>query len=231
MTDFDLASLDMAGTTIDERGLVYEVLDRTVSELTGTAVPAELLRRWKGTSKREAVHGLLSGLGAPAGEDDVDKTFEEFTVRLVAAYRATPPVPIAGVPEALSALRHSGVKVALQTGYSAAIAEAILDGLGWQVGPSPDDTVDALVTSDQVPSSRPAPYLVFRTMEATGVHDVNRVLVAGDTPNDLLAGTNSGARFVVGVLSGSFDAAGLGPHRHTHLLPSLATVNELVGTT
>lgn len=228
MTAFDLASLDMAGTTIDEGGLVYEVLDRSVSDLAGTKVPAELLRRWKGTSKRAAVQGLLAGLDAPAGEADVDKVFDEFSGRLVAAYRATPPIPVDGVPEALAALRRSGVKVALQTGYAGAIAEAILDGLGWRVGASPEDTVDALVTSDQVPASRPAPYLVFRTMEATGVYDVGRVLVAGDTPNDLHAGTNAGARFVVGVLSGSFDAAALGGHRHTHLLASLASITELL---
>jgi phosphoglycolate phosphatase-like HAD superfamily hydrolase len=55
------------------------------------------------------------------------------------------------------------------------------------------------------------------------------VLVAGDTPRDLEAGTNSGAAMVVGVLSGASDADELGAHRHTHLLPSVADLPGLLG--
>jgi phosphonatase-like hydrolase len=225
---FDLAALDMAGTTIDEGGLVYDVLDATVADAAGTPVPADLLARWKGTSKREAIAGLLNALEAPADDAAVQRVFDDFTARLVTAYRERPPAPFPGVPEALAELRARGVRVALQTGYSAPIADALLAGLGWSVGPEPDHTVDALVTSDLVPASRPAPYLVFRCLEATGVHDVRRVLVAGDTPNDLAAGTNAGAGFVVGVLTGSFDGATLGRTPHTHLLSGVAQLPDLV---
>lgn len=225
---FDLAALDMAGTTVDEGGLVYQVLDATIAATTGNPVPADVLARWKGTSKRDAIAGLLTDLGAAADHATVERTYSDFTDRLVAAYRTTPPTPVAGVPEALADLRSAGVKVALQTGYSKPIAMAILDGLGWSIGESPTDTVDALITSDLVPASRPAPYLVFRCMEATGVTDVRRVLVAGDTPNDILAGHHAGAGLVVGVLSGSFDAQALRVHPLTHLLPSLADVRPLL---
>lgn len=226
---FELAALDMAGTTVDEHELVYDVLGAIVAGAIGRPVPADLLARWKGTSKREAIAGLLAAMGdSPADEGTVDKVFDGFVDRLTAAYRETPPVPIPGVPEALAALRAAGVKVALQTGYSAEIANAILDGLGWTVGETLQETVDALVTSDQVASSRPAPYLIFRCMEATGVRRVDRVLVAGDTPHDLGAGTNAGAAYVVGVLTGSFDATALGTCRHTHLLPSAAELPGLL---
>lgn len=223
---FELVALDMAGTTVDERGLVYDVLDTTVADAAGRRVPAELLAQWKGTSKKEAIAGLLTGLSADSV--DVDATFDDFVKRLTAAYRETPPVPLPGVPEALAALRAAGAKVALQTGYSAEIADAILDGLGWTVGKTLQETVDAIVTSDQVAASRPAPYLVFRCMEATGVLRTDRVLVAGDTPNDLGAGTNAGAGYVVGVLTGSFDATALGACRHTHILPSVAELPSLL---
>lgn len=226
---FDLVALDMAGTTVDERGLVYDVLDTTVADAAGRPVPAELLAQWKGTSKREAIAGLLSAMDdRPADEGTVDKVFDGFVDRLTAAYRETPPVPLPSVPEALAALRAAGVKVALQTGYSAEIAGAILDGMGWTVGETLQETVDALVTSDQVAASRPAPYLIFRCMEATGVLRTDRVLVAGDTPNDLGAGVNAGAAYVVGVLTGSFDATALGACRHTHLLPSVAELPSLL---
>ena len=228
MTRYDLAALDMAGTTVDEGGLVYEVLEASVADAVGSGVPADLLSQWKGTSKREAIAGLLSGLGSDNSEPAVDTVFGAFVERLVATYRAQPPTPFPGVVEMFETLRRRGVGVALQTGYSAEIAESILDGLDWSVGSGPSAVVDAIVTSDQVPASRPAPYLVFRCMEATEILDVRRVLVAGDTPNDLLAGHHAGAGFVVGVPTGSFTHEQLRPHPHTHLLASTAELATLL---
>ena len=230
MTDrtIDLACLDMAGTTIDEGGLVYDVLESTVAEATGRDVPAELLGRWKGTSKREAIAGLLRGLDAPHDDAAVEKTFAAFGSRLIDTYRSSPPAPIPGVVDLIGALRADGARVALQTGYSNDIATAILEGLGWTVGSGVDNTVDAIVTSDEVVASRPAPYLIYHCMEATGVVDVQSVLVAGDTPNDVLAGHHAGAGLVVGVLTGSFDAEALSDHPDTHILSSLAEVGSLV---
>ena len=118
----------------------------------------------------------------------------------------------------------AGVKVALQTGYAAPVANSIMTGLGWTVG----ETVDALVTSDTVAASRPAPYLIFHAMEATGVVDVRRVLTAGDTPNDLAAGMNAGAGFVVGVTTGSFTRPQLEAEPHTHILDSVAAIPALL---
>jgi len=89
--------------------------------------------------------------------------------------------------------------------------------------------VDAVVCSDEVARGRPAPYMIFRAMEATGIVDVDRVLVAGDTVRDLEAGVGAGARAVVGVLTGSTDATTLGRVRHTHILASVAELPALVG--
>jgi phosphonatase-like hydrolase len=222
MTAFDLAALDMAGTTVDEEGLVYRVLDQSVSDATGALVPAQLLAQWKGTSKREAIAGLLGALDADASPNAVDRVFGGFEERLIAAYKDSPPAPFPGVPEMFGTLRAAGVKVALQTGYSAEVTASILKGLDWS------DAVDAVVTSDLVPASRPAPYLIFRCMELTGVTSVGRVLAAGDTPNDLLAGINAGAGFVVGVGSGSFTLDQLGSVPHTHLLESVAQIVTLL---
>jgi phosphoglycolate phosphatase-like HAD superfamily hydrolase len=66
-------------------------------------------------------------------------------------------------------------------------------------------------------------------MGRLGSYDVARVLVAGDTPRDLQAGTNSGASLVVGVLTGAGDATELGAHRHTHLLASVAELPAFLG--
>lgn len=221
---FDLAALDMAGTTIQEHGAVYAALRDAVSADIDRAVPDEVLSRWSGTSKREATVGMLTELTGPVEPDRVERVYADFTRRMNASYRATPPTVIPGVAQALAQLRESGVKVVLQTGYSTDIAQSILTGIGWRVG----DQIDALVTSDEVPASRPAPFLIFRAMERSGVTAVDRVLAAGDTANDLGAGVNAGARFVVGVLTGAYSAQQLGRLRHTHLLDSAAQLPDLL---
>jgi phosphoglycolate phosphatase-like HAD superfamily hydrolase len=73
--------------------------------------------------------------------------------------------------------------------------------------------------------------MIYRAMEHLGVQDISHVLVAGDTPRDLQAGTNAGAGFVVGVLSGASDEAELSAYPHTHLLSSVADLPELLGVT
>ncbi|MGN6722567.1 MAG: HAD hydrolase-like protein [Marmoricola sp.] len=57
---------------------------------------------------------------------------------------------------------------------------------------------------------------------------MRRVLTAGDTPNDLGAGWNAGARFVVGVTTGAFNAEQLAAHSHTHILGSTAELPSLL---
>ncbi|GLZ40325.1 phosphonatase-like hydrolase [Actinokineospora sp. NBRC 105648] len=216
----DLVALDMAGTTVQEGGAVYRALADAVTAASGALVPAAAIHRWMGADKREAIAALLAG--APA---EVDTVFDDFRTRLAAAYEADPPTALPGVEAALAELRAHGTKVALTTGFSRDIAEDLLTRLDWKIG----DTIDALITVDEVAAGRPAPYMIFRAMEATGTHTTNTVLTAGDTVLDLRAGTNAGARYVVGVLTGSQDAETLGRERHTHLLPSVADIPLLPG--
>lgn len=217
-----LVCLDMAGTTIDEGGVVYDVLRSSVENATGRRVADDVLARWTGTDKHEAITGLLTEIGDdPARADEI---FAVFSRKLDEAYAATQATLFHGVRKAVRSLRSHGVKVALQTGYTLEVAAPLLDAVGWRIG----HDIDAIATADDVSASRPAPYLVFRTMEATGVCSVDEVLVAGDTPNDLGAGHNAGARYVVGVLTGAADAVQLGRHPHTHLLPGVADIPALL---
>jgi phosphoglycolate phosphatase-like HAD superfamily hydrolase len=53
------------------------------------------------------------------------------------------------------------------------------------------------------------------------VTDVARLATVADTAVDLAAGTNAGARCVIGVVGGAHDLVRLGRARHTHLLSRL----------
>lgn len=221
---FDLAALDMAGTTVQEHGAVYAALRGAVTAHVGSEIPPAVFSQWTGTSKYEAIIGLLIALTGHADPTDIEAIYSDFTQRLTTAYRTTPPTPLPGITEAVATLRTAGVAVVLQTGYSREVAESILAAMDWRVGRD----IDGLVSSDEVAASRPAPYLIFHAMELAAVTSVDRVLVAGDTANDLHAGTNAGVRFVVGVLTGAYTATELGSQPHTHLLNSAAELPSLL---
>ncbi|MFC4121720.1 phosphonatase-like hydrolase [Nonomuraea zeae] len=219
----ELAVLDIAGTTVEEHGAVYLALEEAVRAAGGDPSTTGI-QRWMGAGKREAITALLAEpAGGPPAPDMVETAFADFRARLSAAYAARPPAPLPGVPETIATLRAAGVQVALTTGFDREVTTALLAAVGWDRG-----FLDAVVCVDDVAAGRPAPYMIFHAMEATGVRDVGRVLTAGDTVRDLEAGTNAGARIVAGVLTGSQDAAVLGAVRHTHLLRGVADLPALL---
>lgn len=225
----DLAVFDMAGTTIDDRGAVYRAL-RTAVEQAGATVAEDDLQTWMGTDKAEAITALLRLGGVPPTEDLVAERFTAFRGILDDLYRDEPPVAMPGIPEALAALRAAGVRVALTTGFDDDVAGSVLGALGWTVGANDSDTVDALVTTSRVTAGRPAPYMIHHAMEATGVHDVRRVLAAGDTVVDVRAARNAGV-IAVGVCTGALSRQDLEAEPHDHVLDSVADVPGLVGVT
>ena len=129
--------------------------------------------------------------------------------------------PIDGAEAAIRRIRAAGIKVALTSGFDRGLIADIVTHCGW------GELFDAIVYPDEVPAGRPAPYLIFQAMQKTRVEPVARVATIGDTALDLRAGTNAGAGWVIGVLSGAHDAATLGKTPHTHLLPSIADLPAL----
>jgi phosphonatase-like hydrolase len=119
-------------------------------------------------------------------------------------------------------LRRRNVRIALNTGFDRTITGLLLDALGWREG-----VVDAVVCGDEVRQGRPAPYLIFRAMEAAGATSVHRVMNVGDTELDLRAGWNGGVGWNVGVTSGAHPRERLEQAPHTHLIESVASLPEL----
>ena len=87
-----------------------------------------------------------------------------------------------------------------------------------------------MITSDDVSQGRPSPYMIFHALEAARVSNVAEVMAVGDTPLDLQAGTNSGARAVVGVLSGVGKRPQLEREPHTDILESVAALPALIAS-
>ena len=220
----ELVVLDMAGTTINEHGNVYKALEFVVLD-AGATLDAQDLQTWMGADKTEAIAALLELGGVTATPALVQQQFAAFRRILADFYAQTPPEPIAGVEDALRTLKARGIKIGLTTGFSRDVAGPILETLGWGIGEG--ELLDAVVTSDEVAAGRPAPFMIHRVMEATGVQNVAAVVAGGDTVVDLLAGSNAGV-LTLGVLTGALGREHLEAHPHDWVLESVAELPSVL---
>lgn len=220
-----LVVLDMAGTTVDEHGDVYAALAACVEE-TGAVSTPERIQQWMGTDKMEAISELIREGGGVPQVETVAAAFDRFKEILTKLYEANPPVALEGVEEAFASFRRMGIKIALTTGFSRDVAWPVLRKVGWTVT-SEGGMLDAVVCSDEVAAGRPAPYMIHRAMELTGVQDVRSVLAAGDTVVDLAAAHNAGVT-AVGVLTGRLGHTSLQEHPHHHIVAGVKDIPGLL---
>jgi phosphonatase-like hydrolase len=221
----ELVVFDVVGTTIEDSG---QVIAAFAAALSTSQIPAtkEEIQNWRGASKREVLRHFVErqfGRDDPGNDTRIKRAYSEFRRCLERAYCTQGARAIDGADETFAWLRERGAKIALTTGFYRQVTDIILEATGWGL-----DVVDATVCSDEVPRGRPAPYMIFRAMELTGVIDVRRVVKVGDTALDLMAGTNAGARGVVGVLSGSQGVEQLSSVEHTHIISSVADLPRLL---
>jgi phosphonatase-like hydrolase len=222
MTPLELVVFDMAGTTVRDDGQVPDAFAAALLH-HGIEATAEQVRSVRGSSKREALRRFLPD--TVEGASRLDDVYAFFRRDLAGRYSSGGVHAVPGAEAAFQALRSRGVRVALNTGFDRDTTSLLLDALGWSRG-----AVDAVVCGDDVPVGRPAPYLIFRAMEATGILPVRSVANVGDTALDLQAGYNAGAGWNIGVLSGAHDRETLRSVPHTHLIASVGVLESVWGS-
>ena len=217
----DLVVFDIAGTIIEDHGEVVQALTEALQH-NHIPIDANELNELKGASKVEVIrHFARRQTGNDPDPAFIERVHHEFRAIALDLYRKQTR-PIAGAAESFAWLRTHGLKIALNTGFDAPIIQAILESTGWT------GDFDAIVGSDQVAQGRPAPYLIFRAMELTGVTSVHRVMAVGDTPLDLQAATNAGVAAAVGVLTGMHPRSRLEREPHAAIVPSVADLPSLI---
>ena len=217
MSTIKLVIFDIAGTIIVDRGEVLHAFSVALRK-HGVDFPEFELEEWKGASKREVIEHFVTRQFAdsPMHERKVAAVYADFRRALESHYENDGVLPIPGAGQTFDWLRQQGIQMATTTGFSREIAELILKKAGWS------KLFAANVSSSEVRLGRPAPYMIYRAMEATKTLSANEVVNVGDTPLDLQAGTNAGVRGVVGVLTGFHVKERLERESHTHILGSLA---------
>ena len=112
--------------------------------------------------------------------------------------------------------------LATTTGFDRPLTTAILARLGWP------HYFAASITSDDVSEGRPAPYMLFRAMEAARINETQVVMAVGDTPLDLQAANNGSMGAAIGVYSGAATEDRLRKERNSGVLPSVAALPDLI---
>jgi phosphoglycolate phosphatase len=221
MPSIKLVIFDIAGTIVEEGGEVLEAFGAALSKHCIPFTDAEL-REWKGASKREVIRHFVGRQEVGHEGVDVECVYADFRELLEQHYRGNGVMAIRGVAKTFAWLRERGIHIATTSGFYREVAELILERAGWR------GTFAANISSSDVDMGRPAPFMIFRAMEAAGVTRVQEVINVGDTPLDLQAGTNAGVRGVVGVLTGLHKEDRLRREPHTDLVPSVADLPAMI---
>jgi phosphonatase-like hydrolase len=222
MKDLQLVIFDLAGTTVQDDAQVGKAFIFSLSQ-HGMSVSEEELRAVRGTSKREAIRTLVTRkFGEEQSDELSEKVYLSFRARLIERYESTEVKAMPGAFDIFEWLRINAIKIAVTTGFDRVITDLIFRSVGWNM-----KTVDVVVCGDDVSAGRPAPYLIFHAMEATGVQSVTHVANVGDTINDLYSAANAGVRWNIGVCSGAHTREHLEKAPHTHIIPTVASLRSV----
>jgi len=202
---------DMAGTTVEEGGLVYQTLFNVLQE-AGVDLTFDEIDAWHGAHKLKVVEHFVNRheFGGVAELDDAkfrdrsDAIHDNFVEGIKRAYFDSDNIQLIrpGLKEHFNDFRAKGVKIGLNTGYPVEIQDAIIKKLDMQ------DFVDTWVSAQNW-GGRPKAHMIHACMRNVGIDDVREVAKAGDTVLDIQEGVQAGVGFNIGVLSGADGVATL----------------------
>jgi len=190
------AILDWAGTTVDY-GCVAPA-EVFVEVFLGQGVPLTIgeARAPMGMGKKDHIRAVtrmpsVAGRwrnikGAEPTEDDVDAMYQEFAGKQLAILESYNTL-IPGVLESIAAFRDRGMKIGTTTGYTREMMDIVARSAAAQ-GYVPD----AIVSSTDVPHSRPSPAMLLQNAIMLDLYPMEEVVKIGDTVADIDEGLNAG---------------------------------------
>ncbi len=197
-----LVVADLAGTTVDYGSCAPAGAFMELFRNHGIDATVEQARGPMGMHKRDHIR-IMSRMPAIAAqwrekhdractEGDIKQMFEEFIPMQLACLPQFYDL-IPGTAEVMRQLQRQSIRIGATTGYNVEMINLVLDAAAKQ-GYKPDASCSAA----QVADGRPAPWMIYRCMEATGVYPPAAVIKIGDTVSDIEAGLSAGV-WSVGV--------------------------------
>lgn len=236
MGKISLVIFDLSGTTVYDDNAVAKSLFEAAKEFELDVI-LEDFEKTIGTNKIHLYQFMIArSKGKQVSIEDFEKydfpdlhkeamvIFERYSEIMIDYYKNNVKA-MPGAEETFDWCHEKGIRVATDTGFHRNVNNAIMDGLGWLNDQRIDIAVDVESTNGV---GRPAPFMMFYAMEKLGIQSVHEVIKIGDTPADLLSGKNGGCIGNIGVLSGANSAEVLGKYKHTHILPSVKELPELI---
>jgi phosphonoacetaldehyde hydrolase len=211
---------DWAGTIIDYGCMAPVVAFVEIFQRFGIDLSVGEARGPMGLAKRDHVIEILklenvleqwrTKYGKDPVNEDIDKIYAELESAMVSTAKEY-AVPIRGAVDLFHELRANEIKLGTTTGYVDSIMKNIIPKVN-SLGIDPD----AIVTSSQVQTGRPAPYMVYLNAVIMGVYPLYQMIKVGDTVADVKEGLNAGM-WTIGVTQ-SGNELGLSENETDNLL-------------
>ncbi len=219
-----LAIFDMAGTTVMDENNVATAFQKAF-DLNGITIEKEIVNPLMGYHKPLAIQMVLEQLNIQFDADLIEEIHTDFEGEMLDFYDSDISVkPMPGAEEIFQYLKEKGVRIALNTGFSAIIAEAIISRFQW------DDRglIDDYIGSDEVEMGRPYPFMIKELMQRNGIDDPQLVAKIGDTTVDVEEGLNAGCKFVIAITTGACTQADLLNKNPTHIIHHLSQLPAIL---
>ena len=189
---------DMAGTVINEGGIIYKAIDNTLKGM-GYSSTEEERKLWFGKDKKEV---LCNHIQKFHNNNNIDQIVDTAEIKLIKElekeyFENTNIKLMDGTLDLFDTLRTNNVKVALNTGYPKALQKKIIGHFDL------NNHIDSYISSEEVIKGRPYPFMIDELSRRTYTYKRKSIVKVGDTMNDILEGINSNCGLSIGVLSGA----------------------------
>ncbi len=194
--------VDLAGTIVDygscaPAGVFIELFNKYGIEITN-----EQARKPMGMHKKDHIRAILemeeikdkwkNKYGDTWTEKDIDIMYEDFIPMQISTLPKYSKM-IDGVKDALELVRSKGIKIGATTGYNTEMTNIVVSAIKDQ-----GLMLDSVVCASDVPKGRPAPWMIFKTMQNLDAFPPEAIISFGDTIPDIESALNAGV-WSVGV--------------------------------
>ena len=206
---------DMAGTIIQEKGIVYKSLFNTVKLIKPNLEMSEI-NKFYGCNKKEVIDFFVDVEKMNSPEIVKNNLNSEFNYYLKQEYKNNKNVTLIhpNLPSFFNALRDQDIKIALNTGYNKEIQKLLIDNFNL------NECIDDFISSEEVSRGRPYPHMLTKLLRRNNITDPSTVIKIGDSIPDILEGKNANTK-TVAVLSGAEKKVNLEDYKPDFILDTI----------